>query len=93
MGSKGIAQRIAASPTKDTKVKEWRYGRTTGNTEEIHPDEKRPCRKLTLLTGLCRDGVSARLGNMNSILNSAAGLGKGIVQRAQKKDQQPLGLR
>lgn len=35
MGSKGIAQRIAASPTKDTKVKEWRYGRITSKPEII----------------------------------------------------------
>jgi len=31
----------------------------TGNTEEIHLDENRPCRKLTLLTGLCREGIIA----------------------------------
>jgi len=34
-------------------------GWMTGNTEEIHLDENRPCRKLTLLTGLCREGIIA----------------------------------
>jgi hypothetical protein len=34
-------------------------GWMTGNTEEIHLDENRPCRKLTFLTGLCREGIIA----------------------------------
>ncbi len=34
-------------------------GWMTGNTEEIYLDENRPCRKLTLLTGLCREGIIA----------------------------------